>query len=50
MERKSRPVKFEVEFLLQFFNTPGNEIAPGSDVVGEYFQDIVIRHGQTAPS
>jgi hypothetical protein len=21
--------------LLQFFNTPGNEIAPGSDIIGE---------------
>jgi hypothetical protein len=22
-------------FLLQFFNTPGNEIAPGSDIIGK---------------
>ncbi len=48
MEGKSRPAHADLEFLLQLFNTPGNEIAPGSDIVGEYFQDIVIRHGQTA--
>jgi len=32
-------------FLFQFFNTPGNEIAPGSDIIGIDFKDRFIHHG-----
>jgi len=37
MKGKRRPVDMDVVSLLQSFNTPGNEIAPGSDVVREDF-------------
>jgi hypothetical protein len=33
MERKSRPMDIDIILFLQFFNTPGNEIAPGSDKI-----------------
>ena len=45
MKRKSRPVHIDLNVLLQSFNTPGNEIAPGSDVVRENFQHVAVRHG-----
>jgi hypothetical protein len=50
MEGKGRPVEVNVEFLLQSFNTPGNEIAPGSDVVGKNFQNSAIRHARNLHS
>jgi hypothetical protein len=34
----------EVEVVLEFFNTPGTEITPGSDVVCEDFQFNGIVH------
>jgi hypothetical protein len=37
VEGESPPADGYIEFLLQFFNTPGNEIAPGSDIIGKYF-------------
>jgi hypothetical protein len=33
MQGESPPFDVDIIFLLQFFNTPGNEIAPGSDIV-----------------
>ncbi|HKJ66028.1 MAG TPA: hypothetical protein VJ969_11540 [Desulfopila sp.] len=33
---KGTPVDLQVMFLLQFFNTPGNEIAPGSYIIRKY--------------
>jgi hypothetical protein len=45
VKRERRPLHLDRIFLLQFFNTPGNEIAPGSDVVREDFQDVAVRHG-----
>jgi hypothetical protein len=41
---KRRPAKVDVEFLLQSFNTPGNEIAPGSDVVGKDLHNVLFVH------
>jgi len=38
MQGKSRPLDVNVKRMFQFFNTPGDEIAPGSDVVGKNFQ------------
>ena len=32
------PLHVDIEVLLQLFNTPGTEIAPRSNEVGEYFQ------------
>jgi hypothetical protein len=44
MERESRPPDADCILFLQFFNTPGNEIAPGSDVVGKYFEGGRLGH------
>jgi hypothetical protein len=35
MERKGNPPDGDIVLLRKPFNTPGNEIAPGSDVIGE---------------
>ena len=37
MQWEVYPLDPDVEILLQLFNTPGTEIAPGSHVVAEYF-------------
>jgi len=34
-----------IDLGFQFFNTPGNEITPRSDVVGKDFKVVRIRHG-----
>jgi hypothetical protein len=44
MKRKSCPPDADCKFFLQFFNTPGNEIAPGSDVVRENFKNDRFGH------
>jgi hypothetical protein len=38
MQRKGPPADIDFIFLFQSFNTPGNEIAPGSYVIGIYFK------------
>jgi hypothetical protein len=38
MEGKGPPADSNIIFFLQFFNTPGNEIAVGSDIVRKDFQ------------
>jgi hypothetical protein len=43
MQREERPLHLDVVVLLQLLNTPGTEIAPGSNEIGEDFQ-CVIRH------
>jgi len=48
MQGEGRPLDADVKFLLCSFNTPGNEVAPRSDIIGEYFQDR--RHGITFSS
>jgi hypothetical protein len=35
MERKGFPFYRNIKLFFQFINTPGNEIAPGSDIVRE---------------
>jgi hypothetical protein len=42
MQRKGRPVNVDPELLFQSFNTPGNEVAPGSDEIGENLQDVIV--------
>jgi hypothetical protein len=44
MQGKGGPLDVDVKLILQFFNTPGDEIAPGSDVIGENFQFEGIFH------
>jgi len=44
MQRKGPPDDLDIKVVLQFFNTPGNEIAPGSDIVGKYFQHWFLCH------
>jgi hypothetical protein len=44
MKRKSRPPDPDRILFLQFFNTPGNEITPGSDVVGKDFKNNRFGH------
>jgi len=38
VQRKGYPPDFNMKLLFDFFNTPGNEITPGSDIVRKYFQ------------
>jgi hypothetical protein len=38
MERKLRELEFQIVGLLEFLDTPGDEVAPGSDEIGEDFQ------------
>ena len=46
MQREIGPLYFNVVVLLQPFNTPGTEIAPGSNEIGEDFQDDRFLHFQ----
>jgi hypothetical protein len=38
MQGKTNPTDVQIKVLLDAFNTPGNEIAPRSDVIRKYFQ------------
>lgn len=38
VKREVHPLHVDIEIPLQPFNTPGTDIAPGSDEVGEYFE------------
>jgi len=44
VKRESPPLDFDLKILLQFFNTPGTEVAPRSDVVGIYLQKFLLIH------
>jgi len=44
MQRKSGPLDIDIKLVLQLFNTPGNEITPGSDIVRKNFQGFGFRH------
>ena len=37
VQGKGGPPDADVKLILQFLNTPGDEIAPGSDIVGKDF-------------
>jgi hypothetical protein len=39
MERKIGEFDSESVFVFEFLDTPGDEVAPGSNEVGEDFQD-----------
>ena len=38
MQGKGNPLDLQIVCLFEFFSTPGNEVAPGSDVIGKDFQ------------
>ena len=48
MDRKGNPPDGDIVFLRKSFNTPGNEIAPGSDVIGkDLHNDLVLLSHET---
>jgi len=51
MKGKGNPPDLYPVLFLKPFNTPGDEIAPGSDVIGENLQNysIVLVHGMMLP-
>ena len=44
MERELRKLDFQVVIIFQFLDTPGDEVAPGSDEIREYFEDERLGH------
>jgi len=44
VQGKGPPADIDFIFLFQPFYTPGNEIAPGSDIVGIYFKCQMRSH------
>jgi hypothetical protein len=44
MEGKGTPSNRDFVISLNFFNTPGNEVAPGSDVIRKYFKHLLHLH------
>ncbi|WP_319526630.1 hypothetical protein [uncultured Desulfosarcina sp.] len=44
MQGKRRPGDSDVKVRFELFNTPGTEVAPGSDVVGEDFQYRIFHY------
>jgi len=45
MKRKVNELDRETIFVLQFLDTPGDEVAPGSNEIGKDFQYKRLRHG-----
>ena len=45
MQGKGDPLDPDTVFSFELFNTPGTEVAPGSDVVGEDLQHQGLFHG-----
>ena len=48
MKRKMSDLNAQAIICFQFLNTPGTEVAPGSDVVGENFKGDVINHDNSS--
>jgi hypothetical protein len=44
MERKLSKLDLQTVILFQFLDTPGDEIAPGSNEVGKDLEDKRFRH------
>jgi hypothetical protein len=44
VERELRELDFQTVILLEFLDTPGDEVAPGSDKIGEDFENQWLRH------
>ncbi len=49
MQRKCPPPHRDFINALQFLNTPGNEIAPRSSVIGKNFKNRFVRHPPALP-
>jgi len=45
MEREANELDRETVIVLQFLDTPGDEVAPGSDEIGKDFQYERLSHG-----
>jgi hypothetical protein len=39
MKRKLRKLDLQAVIFFQFLDTPGDEVAPGSDEIGKNFED-----------
>jgi hypothetical protein len=48
VQGKGDPLDPDSVFLFQSFNTPGTEVAPGSDVVGKDLQNQGFFHASTS--
>jgi hypothetical protein len=44
MERELGELDLQSVVLFEFLDTPGDEVAPGSNEIGKYFQDLGIGH------
>ena len=44
MKRKLRELDREIVIRFEFLDTPGDEIAPGSNEVGKHFKNERLRH------
>ncbi len=44
MKRKLSELDFQPILLFKFLDTPGDEVAPGSDKIGENFENKRIGH------
>ena len=44
MERKVGELYFQIVVLFEFLDTPGDEVAPGSDKIGKNFENERLRH------
>ena len=45
MERKLSELDFEIVVRFEFLDTPGDEIAPGSNEIGKNFENEGFGHG-----
>jgi len=45
---KGRPADLDPELSFEPFYTPGTEIAPGSNIITEYFQCVGLVHGNSS--
>ncbi len=44
MKRESNPVDLDIVVFAESFNTPGNEVTPGSNVIRKQFKCCLISH------
>ena len=50
MQWKLRKFNFEIVFRFEFLDTPGDEIAPGSDKVRKHFENERLGHDPSVSS
>jgi hypothetical protein len=44
MERELRELELQIVIRFEFLDTPGDEVAPGSDKVGKHFENKRFGH------